>query len=100
MAGKTIISTSLSSGVILNSSTYGSPLTVTGTINVSPSDAIFYQGGTGTNWTIANRGVIEASNHGIALEFTTSVASGSVINSNGGTINGATSGIYVYGYGQ
>ena len=100
MAGKTIISTSLSSGVTLSGSVYGSPLTVTGTIDVSPGDAIFYQGGTGTNWTIANRGVIEASTHGIALEFTTSVASGSVINSNGGTINGATSGIYVYGYGQ
>ena len=55
MAVKTIISSSYSSGVILSGSVYGSPLTVSGTINVSPGDAIFYQGGTGTNWTIANR---------------------------------------------
>ena len=68
MTVKTTISGSLSSGVTLNSSVYGSPLTVIGTINVSPGDAIFYQGGTGTNWTIANQGVIEASTHGIALD--------------------------------
>ena len=102
MAGKTIISTSLSSGVILNSSTYGSPLTVTGTINVSSGDAIYYQGGTATNWTIANQGLIAASTHGSGImlgTYTTTVTSGNVTNSNGGTIYGATSGVYVSGYG-
>jgi hypothetical protein len=100
MAVKTTISGSSSSGVTLSDSVYGSPLTVTGTIDVSPGDAIFYRGGTGTNWTIANQGVIEASTHGIALgNSSTTVTSGSVTNSNGGTIYGATSGIYINGYG-
>jgi hypothetical protein len=94
----TTISGTHFSGITLPG-TYGSPLTVTGTISASTGAGIYYQGGTATNWIIANQGVIAASTQGIALKFTTSVASGSVINSNGGTIYGATSGIYVYGYG-
>ena len=92
----TTIAGSYSSGITLPG-TYGSPLTVTGTISASTGAGIYYQGGTATNWIIANQGVIAASTQGIALKFSTSVASGSVINSNGGTIYGATSGIYVSG---
>lgn len=100
MAVKTTISGSSSSGVTLSGSVYGSPLTVTGTINVSNGYGIYYPGGTATDWIIANQGVIEASTRGIMLgNSSTTVTSGSVTNSNGGTIYGATSGIYVNGYG-
>ena len=102
MAGKTIISGSSSSGVNAQRNPYGNPLTVTGTINVSNGYGIYYSGGTATNWTIANQGVIAASTHGSGIMLgnaDTTVTSGSVTNSNGGTIYGATSGIYVNGYG-
>ena len=104
MAGKTIISGSSSSGVTLSDSAYGNPITVTGTINVSNDFGIYYQGGTATNWIIANRGVIAASSttHGSGIMLGNSdnpVTRGSVTNSTGGTIYGATSGIYVNGYG-
>ena len=103
MTVKTTIANSYSSGIILSGSLYGSPLTVTGTIAVSGGYGILYSGGTATNWTIANKGVIEASTQGSGIELgnfnTTTVTSGSVTNSNGGTIYGATTGIYVNGYG-
>jgi hypothetical protein len=103
MAGKTIISGTYSSGVMLSDSGYGSPLTVTGAINVSTGDAISYLGGTATNWIIANQGVIAASTKGSGIALvnpSTSVTSGSVTNSNGGTIYGGTNGIYINGYGK
>jgi hypothetical protein len=103
MAGKTIISGTYSSGVMLSDPGYGSPLTVTGAINVSTGDAISYLGGTATNWIIANQGVIAASTKGSGIALvnpSTSVTSGSVTNSNGGTIYGGTNGIYINGYGK
>lgn len=107
MAGKTsVIDGSITNGVTLSTSGYYNPLTVagTGTIDVASGAAISYAGGTATNWTISNYGVIGgiAASQGIALGGAgtlSTVSSGSVVNHTGGSINGSNDGIYINGNG-